>query len=56
MALLFTVARLASGPMLFHLMGGQGVLRAPATCSAIAFAGSVAVWLVSTLASAGKEV
>jgi len=52
LGLTFTIAVLIWGPPLYRLLGGRGpALQAALTYSNIVFTGSVAVWLLNTLAA-----
>jgi putative MATE family efflux protein len=51
--LLFTVAALLAGPILYRAMGGTGpALTVALTYSGVVFAGSIPVWLTALLSSA----
>ncbi|GLR80965.1 MATE family efflux transporter (plasmid) [Azospirillum oryzae] len=51
--ILFTVAALLAGPLLYRAMGGTGpALTAALTYSGVVFAGSIPVWVTALLSSA----
>lgn len=51
--ILFTVAALIAGPLLYRAMGGTGpALTAALTYSGVVFAGSIPVWVTALLSSA----